>query len=108
MSDLAAMDLQRLQSQLDRMEAVQRAFQAEIRERLDAIETRLPPAVLTVKQVAALLRVSPRRVKYALDHGALREVKLPGARSRMVDATSIRAVNIKEELERAKLELAAR
>lgn len=91
---------------LERMEAAQRAFQTEVRERLDRIEAKLPPAVLTRKQAAKLLKISVRAVDYALSTGALREVRVDGSRSRLVDATSIKSINVVKELEALKLQVA--
>jgi excisionase family DNA binding protein len=84
------------------MEQVQRAFQVEIREKLDNIEMRLPPAILSRKQAAKLLKVHVRTVDAALDSGKLREVRIEGGKGRFVDATSLRGVNVAAEIDRIK------
>lgn len=96
---------QRIEDRQEREAQARRTFEVEVRERLDRIELRLPPAVLTRKQAAKLLKTSVRAVDYALDNGALREVRVVGVRSRLVDATSIKSMNVSEELQRLKEEI---
>ena len=70
----------------------------QILERLDKIEARLPPVVISRKEAAQLVGCSVRTIDRELDRGTYREVRAPGSKRRRVDATSIKSTNLVEEL----------
>lgn len=90
--------LEAMAQDLERERQMRRQLEFDMRQQLERIEIKTPPALLTISQTAKLLHKSAVTIRSMLDRGLLKEVRV-GRKTRLVDVTSIQGVKHTEIIE---------